>query len=344
MDAATFHEVFASFSDPVFFFDSEQWHQNPAAQELNCSPLELKALRAITQEVSLWFHSGFYRVNPTQAGRGVYYTLHPDTFLTGPGAVLSSQIRLPLSSALFSLQNIAGRLNDPAALSEHLADMNQSLHRIFCIVDQLAMTLIPDELFLNTEDLDLSAFLTAFEQDVRALMEGLNVTFRLELPPQPIIICADEELLRYLLLSLLSNSLKFRPIDEEGKIVLSLKAVGKDQVMLTFSDNCSGLSPDILSYPLWNQPQNLTPHRGIGLGLPIAQRIAAAHGGSLKIDSHEGSSQVVVSLPANAPNLLFQSSGTGKYSRHDGFSDDLLLLADALTNRPYAPQPFLTLQ
>lgn len=344
MDATTFHEVFASFSDPVVFFDSEQWHQNPAAQALNCSPLDLKKLRDITQAVSLWFHSGFYRVEPTPAGRGVYYILRPDTFLTGPAAVLSSQLRAPLSSALFSLQNIASRPNDPAALSEDLADMNQNLHRIFCIVDQLAMTLIPDALFLNAEEMDLSAFLTAFVQDVRSLIEGLNVTLRLSLPPQSVVITADSEKLRYLLLSLLSNSLKFRPQKEMGKIVLSLKPKGKEQVKLTFSDNCSGLSPDVLSYPLWNQPQDLTPHRGIGLGLPIAQRIATAHGGALVIKPQKVGSQVVVSLPVNAPNLLFQSPDASKYSRHDGFSDDLLLLADALTNRPYAPQPFLTLQ
>lgn len=338
MDATMFHQIFDSFSDPVFFHSEGEWQLNPAAEELDCLSSELDVLHAITEETTQWFHNGFCHITPTPVGDTYYYVVRPDSGLSGPALVVADQIRSPLGSALFAIRHLAGEGELSEACANDLATINQSLYRIFSIVNQLAMATLPDELFLNPAEMDLNPFLTSFVEDVRKLMEGMDVSIRLELPSKSVTILADQSKLRYLLLSLLSNSVKFRPDGQPADILISLKLVGRTQVTLTVSDNCTGLSPDALTYPLWERPLDFTFNRGVGLGLPIAQRIVAAHGGALMIVPQNEGSQVAISLPVRPDTLLFRSPSAGRFfGLHEGFSDELLLLADVLPNTPYRP-------
>ncbi len=68
------------------------------------------------------------------------------------------------------------------------------------------------------------------------------------------------------------------------------------------TDTGGGISPDDLEHVL--DPFFSTKADGTGLGLPIARQIAAAHGGSLTIESVPGAgTRVEVRLPlAAAPS------------------------------------------
>ena len=73
-------------------------------------------------------------------------------------------------------------------------------------------------------------------------------------------------------------------------------------VRVVVTDSGSGIPAENLDRVL--DPFFSTKADGTGLGLPIARQIAAAHGGSLKIDSIVGSgTRVEVRLPlAGAPS------------------------------------------
>ena len=68
-------------------------------------------------------------------------------------------------------------------------------------------------------------------------------------------------------------------------------AIKGEFVTITVSDDGAGMSPDVLAKV--REPFFSTKTGGTGLGLPIADRIARAHGGALEIQSAPGVGTVV---------------------------------------------------
>jgi signal transduction histidine kinase len=94
---------------------------------------------------------------------------------------------------------------------------------------------------------------------------------------------------------------KFSP-ENSGRAVLSLRRIG-GEYQLSVSDNGPGIRPADrqivferfrqLGGSMGNKPQ------GVGLGLPISQRIATQHGGRIIIDDAPGGGAVfTLLLPA----------------------------------------------
>lgn len=102
-----------------------------------------------------------------------------------------------------------------------------------------------------------------------------------------------------LLLNLLLNSAQ--ALEPGGRASVTVDIDGSD-VRVVVTDTGGGISPDDLEHVL--DPFFSTKGDGTGLGLPIARQIAAAHGGSLKIESVPGDgTRVEVRLPrAAAPS------------------------------------------
>jgi signal transduction histidine kinase len=99
------------------------------------------------------------------------------------------------------------------------------------------------------------------------------------------------------LLNLLTNAAKFT---EAGHIAFSV-VEGPGCLSFTVSDTGPGIAPDeqsIIFEPFRQSKRHSTLHPGTGLGLPISQRIIAAHGGTLQLESEVGrGSTFVVSIP-----------------------------------------------
>jgi len=73
--------------------------------------------------------------------------------------------------------------------------------------------------------------------------------------------------------------------------------MGARDYEIEITDSGGGIRPDVRDRVF--EPFFTTKHRGTGLGLPIARRIVAAHGGTIEIETPEsGGTVVLVSLPA----------------------------------------------
>ncbi|MDP9362260.1 MAG: ATP-binding protein, partial [Acidobacteriota bacterium] len=105
--------------------------------------------------------------------------------------------------------------------------------------------------------------------------------------------------LEQLLLNLLLNSAQAMGLGGRASVIVDID--GSD-VRVVVTDAGSGIAPEDLEHVL--DPFFSTKEDGTGLGLPIARQIAAAHGGSLKIESvHGDGTRVEVRLPlAAAPS------------------------------------------
>jgi signal transduction histidine kinase len=129
---------------------------------------------------------------------------------------------------------------------------------------------------------------------------GADRRLEVHIPPEPIPAHADPDLLRYLLSNLLTNAAKF---SASGGLVEFTLQRNNGEVVFRVQDEGIGIPKADLYHVFkpFHRARNAETIPGTGLGLSIAQRAVELHGGTLSIESEEGSGTVVaVSIPISA--------------------------------------------
>jgi signal transduction histidine kinase len=103
-------------------------------------------------------------------------------------------------------------------------------------------------------------------------------------PSTPLRIRGDAAALEQLFGNVLTNAAQASP--NGGRVELSIESNGGPLLRLSIRDQGPGMSDDVRVRA--GEPLFSTKPEGTGLGLAIARRIAAAHGGSLSIESELG--------------------------------------------------------
>lgn len=153
---------------------------------------------------------------------------------------------------------------------------------------------------------DLRDLANETEQLVAGRALAQQVEMRTDLPQNPLLVDADKEQLRQVLLNLLLNALDAMPTG--GQLSVTVRAVDHPaphgeadgavpMVQLTVADTGSGLPPSVASRLF--QPFVTSRSTGTGLGLSICKRIVEAHGGAIALRNlPEGGAQAEVCLVA----------------------------------------------
>lgn len=339
MDETIFHQIFDLFDYPAILKAGESRLLNPAAQSLCLSQGDLEQLETWGANASMWLARQFYHVLASRLGQDLLLILQPDLFLTQAAENVTSQLRAQLHSAFGAVtslgENKALRA-DPRA-REELSTLNRELYRILRIATQLERCTLSEPELSRTISVDLAQRLRHLAEELKSLCGQAGVCFTAEIGQDSLCLLADGRQLDYMILSLVSNALKNLP-ERDGRVCLSLKQQ-RDLAVITVSDNAGGFPTDYLSNPLWNDPHRLLPRRGLGLGLPLAQRIAAAHSGTLMVFPSPKGSRVVISLPIRQPDEMF-SQPPLPVEDAPGFSLSKILLSDALPAGLYFPDPY----
>ena len=109
----------------------------------------------------------------------------------------------------------------------------------------------------------------------------------------PVVVQADPELLRELLLNLLLNACQASV--GTGPIVVTTTAAG-ETCRIAILDRGPGI-PDEIRHRVF-EPFFTTKHGGTGLGLAIVKRLADLQNGSVTLDDREGGgTAAIVTLP-----------------------------------------------
>ena len=220
-------------------------------------------------------------------------------------ANMSHELRTPLNAIIgFSEMLVGGHVGAlPPKQREYVQSVRESgAHLLTVINDILDLAKIeaghfelrliervrPDDLARGCADL--------LSENARAREIELLVDMQPALPE----IDADAARVRQILINLLDNAVKFSPAG--GEVSLTVRRAGEGMVEFVVADNGPGMSRDearTALQPFGQVEDGLTrSHNGTGLGLPLAQRLAEIHGGSLRIDSEKGAgTHVVVRLP-----------------------------------------------
>lgn len=338
MTAESFHQIFDQLVDPALLKSGEDWLQNPAAQALHLPQSDLRQLEEWGDDAFLWLSLRFYRVRAQRVDSELLFILHEDTFLAEAAGNVASQLRQRLQSAFGCIADLSRSeaVRRDLRTRDRLCGLNQELYQLLRMAQELEMSGLSDASLCQATCFDLVSALLALADELRQNFRPAKVELKLELEPSELILTVDLQRLKYMVLSLISNALAHLPASG-GRITLGLKEQS-GQAILSVSDNGSGFSADLLSHPLWSDPERLVFGRGLGLGLPLVQRIASAHEGTVMVFPSAKGSRVTVSLPIRVSTDIL-ASPTPPSRELGGFSMVKILLSNALPRSLYFPTP-----
>lgn len=195
--------------------------------------------------------------------------------------------------------------------TEHLSeDGEKSIDRVLEQSDRMS-ALVENLLLLarldqgqkpKSEPVDLGVLLAEAVQDQRIASNGHS--WKLHVPPSPVMVSGDRQQLSQVLNNLLSNARKHTP---EGSEVLSSARVSPDlaHAELSVVDDGPGISPEFLPRIFKRFARADKARSGTdgttGLGLPIVKAIVEAHGGTIVAASRPGHTEFLVRLPIAMP-------------------------------------------
>jgi signal transduction histidine kinase len=221
-------------------------------------------------------------------------------------ANMSHELRTPLNAIIgFSelmRTEALGPLGSPQYV-EYMNDINGSgQHLIEIINDILDMSKIEAGELSPTED--VFDFAAAADTAIRLVADRAQkgeISLTNSVPANIPLMCADERMIKQILLNLLSNAVKFTP--EGGMVELSAEANSLGY-MFSISDTGCGIPEDkmdIILEPFGQADMTLQRnYEGTGLGLPLVKAMTELHGGTLEIFSREGrGTTTTVRLPGD---------------------------------------------
>jgi signal transduction histidine kinase len=193
------------------------------------------------------------------------------------------------------VQAAAERPDGPALRTRDFQVLEEEILRLEQIVSGFLDFARPPRPDLHPLDVTEAAAQAIDTIRTRAELQG--VSLMQEPSPGPMVLSADANQLRQVLLNLLINALDAQP--QGGWIRVGVRIEGDSRggtMALTVADAGSGI-PQSMANRLF-EPFVSTKESGLGLGLSICRRIAEAHGGTLSASNKpEGGATFTLRLP-----------------------------------------------
>lgn len=243
----------------------------------------------------------------------------------------AAELRLQLAQMTMASQALERTARDEKS-RDYLAAMNQSICRMLRVVGRLELSqrLGEEEPWLERVPTDLARLTEELGERMAGLLECADVTLTVS-APERLAARVDEGLIRQLLMELVANGAK------AGRHVeLTLEAQG-DRAVFTVEDDGPGVPPERLQYLFFSGEEAVPDWRRGGVGVAVARRAAALHGGTLVAECAPGRGlRAAASIPlGEAGEGLLREPGSA-WDR-GGFDDELVALSTLLPARVFAP-------
>jgi two-component system, OmpR family, sensor histidine kinase VanS len=208
----------------------------------------------------------------------------------------SHELRTPLAVTQTLLE---------VARSDQNRDIGELLDRLYAVnsraidlTEALLLLSRTEQRSFSSEPVDLSLIAEEATETLLPLAEKRGVTIETSGDLTPAI--GSHALLLQLTTNLVHNAIVHQP-EEHGTVWVRTSADPKN-VVLTVENTGEKLAPHVVSTlvePFQRGQRTHTAHAGVGLGLPIASSITAAHDGTLTLTPRAtGGLRVTVRLPA----------------------------------------------
>jgi heavy metal sensor kinase len=214
------------------------------------------------------------------------------TRITRFTADASHELRTPITVIRTTAEVILERERSEAEIKEMVGLILRESESTSTLIEQLLILARTDAETeqLKREKLDLRSVIEELDPGSRALAEARGLRWTTDIPEPPVFVLGDRPHFRRLLLILIENACRYTQVG--GSISLSLSVQGGEAVV-EVADTGIGIPTDELAHVFErfyraSNARYFDPE-GTGLGLPIAQWIASAHGGTLTAYSALGS-------------------------------------------------------
>lgn len=248
-------------------------------------------------------------------------------------SLLCAELRYPVST----LSLLADRLLPKAAGNDEAAAMNQELSRILRILNNVSNT----ERYMSTgqphmEAQEVCALLRELLEECATLLEQAGITVRYTLPDKQIYSMLNAQAVRQSVYNLLDNAAKYTP--EGGTIHVSLAQAGR-LLRLSVTDQGDGISDELQGsiFSRYTRQPGITDSRqSLGLGLALVRASAAAHKGTVLVDSPNGTgTRVTMTLKIQAETTVLRSAPSMKII--PSADDGRVMLSNVLPPSVYDP-------
>lgn len=252
-------------------------------------------------------------------------------------AVASQVLRQPLTDLSSHIQRLSD-LDSGSVLPDRIAAMQRQLHRISRIAANLTdIELLQQNKYpMRIQRLDAAVLFSDLLDEVSLLAKACDHPLNWNISEQSVFLQADRTLLKRAVLNLISNALKFSTACTPVSVLVNTSA---DRLLIKVANHCDEDASVVLrgAFDRLQQRDLLPdPRWGVGLGLPLVQAIAQAHGGMVALEYRNDTVTVTMSVSRRrssesvtlqAPDFLYDG----------GLSQPLLELSDCLPNRFYHP-------
>lgn len=219
-------------------------------------------------------------------------------------AGVAHEVRQPLFALGTTAYVLGDKLRDRPELQGEVKLIERETRRMNRVVEELLEFAKPAELARHpTSPATLLHDAVAIFRAEHDPEEKLAVTVDVEGAPEVIVVDADR--VQQVLVNLMSNAK--RHAAGLTRVALAARAEGAERVVIEVADDGAGIDAGAL--PRLFEPFFTTG--GTGLGLPIARRIAEAHGGGIAVTSGPGGTTFRVTLPRVAPAAAAGGSDGG---------------------------------
>ena len=234
--------------------------------------------------------------------------LHAEQLATAGqlAAGIAHEIRNPLMSMKMLVQT--ARRPDSARLDDRdLQVLDEEIRRLELLLHEFLDFARPRP--LQTSIMDVRPVAESTVTFLQQQADARQVQLECHVPAEPILVNIDPQRIRQVLLNLLLNGIQVTPAG--GVVRLSVDQVpilGEPACRLQVSDDGPGLD-DVTEERLF-EPFFSTKVTGLGLGLPVSQRIVKSHGGEILLDRSQGGGAVFnVLLPIPTPEVMENPPG-----------------------------------
>lgn len=213
--------------------------------------------------------------------------------------VLVSNITHELKTPLAIIHSYAEGLAEGIGAGKeekYLQIIREQTHRMSQIIREMTdLTLLEEgRVRLSKKWFNLSDMVHQVMESMRLLIVEKNL--KLDMEPQELWICADEQKIRQVVTNYASNAVRYTP--RGGGIWIRMEQ-GENESSLIMGNESQPLSPETLDR-LWDsfyRGEKSRSSGGTGLGLTIARAIITGHGGTCRVENTDRGVEFRFTLP-----------------------------------------------
>jgi two-component system cell cycle sensor histidine kinase PleC len=225
----------------------------------------------------------------------------PDAIAAPLRASLAHELKTPLSAIAAAAEVMKDQRLGPIGSPRYLGyakDIHGTAQHALSVIERMladpAGSADASGEALDFVEIDAGGLLRDAVSELGVLAERAGLRLALEVPPRLPHLVADATSLRQIVLNLVTNAIKFTPAG--GAITVAARYEGDGPLTIAVADTGVGMSADEVGLALdpgrrliqISRAANATHRSGLGLGLPLVQRLAAANGGELALESTPG--------------------------------------------------------